>query len=159
MIVLRQKEFNSKAQKELRRSLDLKLGAEGMTELENRLANRDEVKKLVRKKKGDRGLGGVESLIKMGRLKRYRSDDKIAHIGSTVDSSINSKAVRRGGLFINDDGLPTASGLRLLPGSDRQHFPKKLLKDTNISTYDHGKSTPSWNKEVMELVRDKRRYK
>jgi hypothetical protein len=136
----------------MRRGLDLKLGAKGMVELENQLTNKDEVKRLVRKKKGDRSSGGVESLIKLGRLKRHRDDDKLAYIGSTIDSSINSKAVNREDL----SGLPTASGLRLLPGRDRQHFSKKRLKKEDIHTYDHGKSSPSWNKEVMELVRDKR---
>lgn len=155
MIILRQKEFNSKAQKEMRRVLDFKSGAKGLGELES--LSDDKIKQIIKKSENKKSYmgGGVGSLIKLGRIRNKKEYEKISNIGSTIDSSINSKSVNRGGFGPTVKGetyKPTAHGLRLSPRSIR-HLSKKQIKSDDLYTYDHGNSSPSWNKEVMELTK------
>lgn len=122
-----EREYSSKAQKALRKAYDIKKATEAGIK------------------------GSKKELLREGR----KLNDRLANIGPSVNESINSKAVNTDN-FLTSGGYETASGSRLASKKAmRLMGGKKYLKKNNLSGYDHGgQSSPSWNKEEMELSRD-----
>lgn len=91
---------------------------------------------------------GTVLALRNGRRQNQRNND----ITYTIDSSINSKAVN------TLDGDINASSFRLI--NPERGVSKKDLKKFDRYEYDHGsKSRPTWNKEVMEIRKDKKTEK
>ena len=89
-------------------------------------------------------------LLRKGRKINAEENPSMLEGFVNLDRSINSK----GGCI--ESGDCTASGYRV--NSIYRGLPKKYFKD-NKKTYDHGKSSSEWNKEVMEMRRDKGSHK
>lgn len=109
--------------------------------------------------KGNKKLNKKLAKIKFNNpteLRIYRKlNDRSANIGNTVHHSINSRAVNTNNLLT--EGSKTASGFNLTPNKfTMRGYGKKAMKLNDIKGYDHASSSPSWNKETMELTRYKR---
>jgi hypothetical protein len=134
-----QRLFSNRQQKALRKAYDLRRGwglKEGIA------PTKTEIKTQLELSKDRRFQEAIKEDLRKGRS----LNDRTANIGKSVDSSINSKAVN------TDDfhGFGSASGNRLAPKQNQ--YPKKWLKDKNSrKSYDHSHSSPSWNKEEMQL--------
>lgn len=110
-------------------------------------------------KKGNKKLNKEITRIKFKTPTELRTHrkliDRSANIGDTVHHSINSKAVNTDN-FITA-GSETASGFNLTPNKfNMRGYGKKAMKLNDLKGYDHASSSPTWNKEAMELTRRKR---